>query len=113
MAGIPGQRIGGRQKGTPNKKTVQLKERAQRLGFDPFEMLLRVAKGDWQGLELDGPISIELRVRAACEACKYLYPQRKAIEVSDERDPNLNRPYKNLSNEELEAGIRDGDDDET
>jgi hypothetical protein len=105
----------GRQKGTPNKKSLALLERAQALGVDPFEVLLRFAKGDWQGLGYDSPTEIIMtktgpmekdritpdhRLSAASQACQYLYPKRKAIEVTEK--PDEDRPLQYLSNEELD-----------
>jgi len=90
---------GGRKKGTPNKSTSYLQERCEALGVDPFEILIRFAAGDWKGLgyessercagvSKDGQpwyedtISPEVRQKAAKEACEYLYPKRKAMELS-------------------------------
>lgn len=99
MSGPPkGVRISGRRKGTPNKDTKELMEIALRLGVSPFEVLLLFVKGDWKSLGYDmekqivssndhGDIykyTIEPSVRAKCatEAASYLYPKRKAIELS-------------------------------
>lgn len=91
----------GRKAGTPNKKTQELHELAEKLGVSPFEILLLVAKGDWKTLgiplieikkdgfiiEQKNPIiDIETRVQAAKEACKYLHPQRKAVELSTDEN---------------------------
>lgn len=91
-------KAGGRSKGTPNKKVQPLLDRAEALGVDPFEILLHFAKGDWAalgyaaastvsytsaGIEFDEPvIKPELRMHAAKEACQYLYPKRKSIEMT-------------------------------
>jgi len=93
-------RLGGRAKGTPNKNALPLKEMAEKLNCNPFEILLRFAMGDWNGLGykaestyaptqkgevIEKPtIPPELRVKAASEAAQYLYPKRKAIEHSGE-----------------------------
>lgn len=91
----------GRKAGTPNKKTQALHDLAESLGVSPFEILLLVAKGDWKALGIplieikkDGQlvetknpvIDIETRVQAAKEACKYLHPQRKAVELSTDEN---------------------------
>jgi hypothetical protein len=47
----PGTRPAGRQKGTPNKRTVALLDRLDELGCDPLELSARIALGH----ELDGP----------------------------------------------------------
>lgn len=88
----------GRKKGVPNKKTQDLQEMADELGCNPFRILLMFANDDWEGLGYPEPtttkvtkdgttveidrISPDLRAHAAKEAAKYLYPQRKAVEMS-------------------------------
>lgn len=90
---------GGRKKGTPNAKTFNAKAIAEELGVDPFRLLLLFASGDFKSLgyeaELyhaekpDGTVTMgyvitpELRAKCASEATKYLYPQRKAVELSN------------------------------
>jgi len=63
----------GRKKGTPNKKTQDLLERCAQRGVDPFEVLLELCQSDDDAI----------RLQAAKEACKYIHPQRKAIEMSN------------------------------
>lgn len=105
MPKLPGSpKFGGRTKGTPNKKTQALLDRAKELGIDPFEILLYAAGNKWARLGYcsgtlrrkgdDGKtytvdrIPLELRIIAAKEACQYIYPKRKAIEIStDEKNP--------------------------
>jgi hypothetical protein len=90
-------RLGGRTRGTPNHQTKTLIERAEALGVDPFENLLRFAAGDWKGLGFKKPTRImftkagdaveidvitpEMRLMASEKASTYLYPKRKAIDV--------------------------------
>lgn len=92
---VPGS---GRKKGTPNKKTVEAQHIAERVGVDPFELLLLFAKNDWKKLGYprstitkysaggdayeEDVISPELRQNSAGKAVEYLYPRRKAIEQS-------------------------------
>lgn len=89
---------GGRKKGTPNKRTLELAERAKRLDVDPFEILLLFAKGAWKklgyktetrtcftqaGIEFEEDIiKPEHRIKAAAEAAQYLFPKRKAVEIT-------------------------------
>lgn len=69
----PGERRGGRQKGTPNKKTQQLLDV---LGaFDPIAELKKIC-ADTEKEDLRAQICLNL--------LKYIYPQRKAIEMSAE-----------------------------
>lgn len=81
-------RYGGRAKGTPNKKTLDLHAKCAAKGIDPFELLL----------EFCGEAPMEIRLAALKEICSYLYPKRKAIEHSGE----INNPYLEKSLEELE-----------
>lgn len=81
----------GRKPGSVNKKTEALQEIADRNGVNPFEILCLIAKGDLRNLgyqfgesqvPLDYQIDIATRMGAAKEAARYLYPQRKAVELS-------------------------------
>lgn len=124
MPGPPkGVRIGGRQKGTPNKEVKSLRAIAESLGVNPFEFLLRFAKGDWKGLGYDSPTRIvsytqsgeaiyddvikpEIRFKAASEATQYLEPKRKAIEHSGPGGgPIESRDLSNLTDEQLDAKL--------
>lgn len=98
-------RWGGRAKGTPNASTLPLEAKAKELGVDPFEILLLFAAGDWKALgyqEEQAPSSFSkegvvykytidpsVRSKAAAEVCSYLYAKRKALEVSQEVDPEM------------------------
>lgn len=96
-------KVGGRVKGTPNRKTEALMDRCQELGVDPFEILLLFAKGDWKALGYDAKdrvvsvskngenifgdvITPEIRANCAKEACQYIHPKRKALEHSNADD---------------------------
>jgi hypothetical protein len=67
-------KTGGRQKGTPNRKTAEVAERLAALGCDPLEGLARLA--------MDPANSPELRGRMFAELAQYLHPKRKATELS-------------------------------
>lgn len=90
-----GHKLSGSRKGVPNKRTQEAQEIAERLGIDPFQILLNFAVGDWKALGYKSPtstrfvgetmieedvISPDLRASSAKAACEYLYPKRKAIE---------------------------------
>lgn len=78
----------GRKAGTPNKSAVDLQEIADRIGVNIFEVLCLIAKGDMAALGEEKKIDINARLGAAKEAAKYLYSQRKAVELSgSETDP--------------------------
>ena len=72
MANEKGQRIGGRQKGTPNKKTLILKDLLDKMSFDPAKKLV----------EMMPDLNYELKAKICLELMEYLYPKRKAIEHS-------------------------------
>jgi len=75
---IPGERRGGRQKGTPNKSTVRVRERLDALGVDPIEGLARLAKQ----AEQEG----DRQLAATCykTLAEYCEPKRRAIEYTEQ-----------------------------
>lgn len=95
-----GQKFGGRQKGTPNKDPLALEARAKALGVDVFEIMVHFASGNWEKLGYDNEcyfsetpkgevkmgytITPEMRMKASQELMKYIYPQKKAVELSGE-----------------------------
>lgn len=65
-----GERRGGRQKGTPNKKTFEFVEA---LGsFDPVEELKNICCNTNKE---------DLKAYICINLLKYIYPQRKAVEL--------------------------------
>lgn len=74
----PGERRGGRGKGTPNKDTLDLYAKCEALKIDPFDELLKMAA--------DKGLKEELRLKALTEVSQYLYSKRKAIELSNKED---------------------------
>lgn len=118
-------KAGGRQKGTLNRDTATLKERAAALGIDPFEILLLFAAEDWKRLGYEARtktsytnagiefeeflIKPELRGKCAAEACQYIHPKRKAIEAT--YDPALLDKLKEMeakTDKELLAIVQNG-----
>lgn len=95
---MKGTKTGGRTKGTPNRRTQELIEKAEELGVHPVEVLLRICAADWKGLGYDSSeivkmttdggtftedrITLKDRLHAAKEAAQYLFPKLKAIEHS-------------------------------
>lgn len=96
-----------RPKGAKSKRTFPAEELAKSLGIDPFRVLLHASVGDWKALGYpseyetkytkdgvpyeDRIVTIDHRIQAASQASKYLYPQKKAIqlEVADMSDEEL------------------------
>jgi hypothetical protein len=86
-------KTGGRKKGTPNRRTLEVVDLLNNLGCDPIEGMARLA--------LDPTNSPELRGRLFSELAQYVAPKRKSIDVSwKESDKvvfNLNTTYPNHS----------------
>ena len=73
----------GKPKGAKNLINRDVEAIAAKLNVKPFEVLCHFAAGDFAALGLDkGQISPRMRLHAAREASKYLYSQRRAVEVS-------------------------------
>jgi len=96
MAGkgsAPGERRGGRKKGTPNARTIYL-GRLRESGVDPFDLALQIATGEAFDIQKIGtddngkPIAVKVplpwavRQKSIHELMAYLEPKRKAIEVT-------------------------------
>lgn len=87
---MKGVKTGGRKKGTPNKRSLEIEAICEKLDCNPFEILLLFAKGDAKALGYMGAtpgapaptIAQDIRAKAAAEASKYLYSQKKAVELS-------------------------------
>lgn len=63
----------GRKKGTLNRNTQDLMAKCEARGVDPFDVLLEY---------IVHPSTMELRLSAVKEICQYLYPKRKALEIT-------------------------------
>jgi hypothetical protein len=90
----------GRPKGAKNKHTFQVEEIAHKFDVEPFEIMMRIAVGDWKFFGFDGAtkitytmngieveelnIPMKERAQMAKEASKYLYSAKQAIEVTGE-----------------------------
>lgn len=95
--------IGGRPKGVKNKITKLAHEKAEELGIDPFKILLLFAKGDWKALGYKEEtyvasvsefgntekhhIEANTRAKCAADACRYLHPTQKAVEIIGDQVP--------------------------
>ncbi len=67
-----GQKTGGREAGTPNRKTKEVADLLSSLGHNPIEAMVRIARNPKASLELRGRMNAEL--------AHYVYPKRKAVE---------------------------------
>ncbi len=89
---------GGRPKGRKNNSTLEADELARKLGVDPFEILLLMAKGDYKALGYqsemqtisvnesgsveDFTIPVAVRAKCAAQATEFLRPKLKAVDIS-------------------------------
>ena len=72
--GLP--KTGGRQRGTPNRKTHELAEKLEALGCDPIEGMARIA--------MAAETAPELKVRCYAELAQYIHAKRKAVEFGSD-----------------------------
>lgn len=87
-------KLGGRQKGTPNKDTRTLLEICEQRNLNVFEAMVELAI-----VEEDDCKKFD-RLK---EIAQYLYPKRKAIEHSGE----IKNPYLEKSEKELEELVKE------
>ena len=74
-----GNKTGGRQNGTPNKKTADLLEK---LGnYNPLDALLAISKDE------DTPLDIQVKINL--DLMNYIYPKRKSVGFNDKIDVSL------------------------
>jgi hypothetical protein len=89
---LPGERRGGRQKGTPNKATARRELETRLTGETPLDFLLQVMR--------DGVLPLGVRIDVAKAAAPFVHPKRAAIShVVTEVPIDLSR----LSDEVLET----------
>lgn len=69
-----GFKTGGRTKGTPNRRTLEVKLLLENIGCDPIEGMARLA--------MDTNNTPELRGKMYSELAQYLYPKRRATELN-------------------------------
>lgn len=82
-----GFKTGGRVAGTPNKSTKSLFDMCDELNFSPFESMLKIAKDE---THKDSAMMLK-------EVSKYLYPTRKAVELSGSLDPKMQEAADDVS----------------
>jgi hypothetical protein len=91
-------KTGRRQKGIPNRKTVEMHQKCQELGVDPFEVLCFYASRNWKKLgyqsatvtkvlkdggviEVDR-ITSDQQIECAKELCQYLYAKKRSVDIT-------------------------------
>lgn len=85
---MKGLKTGGRSLGVPNKPTQELFEICERHGVDVFEAMVIIIAND-----PDPDKRFDKLERVA----KYLYPTRKAIDLSTAEDQSITINIKNFS----------------
>lgn len=98
-------KTGGREKGTPNKRTQELVDILEEKGFSPASEIIRLYRRAWKEYrrydeiydaiqdertnhEIKVPLTydaiphLKLALDAAKELMNYVYPKRKAIEIT-------------------------------
>jgi len=75
-------KVGGRKRGSKNKKTLLgADELLLRLDINPIEKLINIASSD--------EASVEQQIRCWQEVAKYTYPKLKSQEVYIEHESNV------------------------
>lgn len=106
----PGERRGGRAKGTTNKATEKRREVAMRAleeGISPLDVMLRTMRSEWNLAQAsDGKLDAE-HAKAACSIAKecapYVHPRLAAVEHSGDfglkgvSDADLAAEFENLA----------------
>ena len=77
----PGERRGGRQKGSVNRKTERFHKAVTEYGTTPLDFLLAAMADD------ENPMP--MRLDAAKSAAPYVHPRLAAVEVSGNKDAPL------------------------
>ncbi len=70
-----GRKTGGRQAGTPNKRSKCVEERLASLGCDPIEGMAKIA--------MDPATPLAIRASMFRELAQYIAPKRKALEFEE------------------------------
>lgn len=79
-------RYGGRRAGTPNRKTQDLLAICEEEGLDVFRAMIHLAKN----------ADPAIRMAMLKELAQYLFPKRKAVEISGELDMKLVERIKEI-----------------
>jgi hypothetical protein len=97
-----GRKTGGRRSGTPNRKSKEVGEILASLGCNPIEGMAKLAEKPEH--------TPELRGRMYAELAQYLYPKRRGIDLTADRDAltvTFLRQETIAQVVELPAGVRE------
>jgi len=90
----PGERRGGRQKGTPNRATAAKAAEIAASGMTPLDYMLAVMR--------DETAARPERLEAAAKAAPYVHPRLSAIEYTAPAEPEEDVDLSELNAEERE-----------
>ncbi len=85
----PGERRGGRQQGTPNKRTLAVTEKLEALGCDPIEGMARIT--------MDEAAELSISAQMYKGLAQYVASKRKAVEVQADFGPSYVDALKALN----------------
>jgi hypothetical protein len=68
-------KTGGRQKGTPNRRTAELQREVAKTGLTPLNYMLKVMRDD--------DAETDVRLDAAKSAAPYVHPKLASVEVGN------------------------------
>lgn len=92
----------GRPRGAKNRRTIEIEQKLKDLPC-PFEAMSRLA----HEAEEKGDLSTAGRLQS--ELAKYLMPQRKSVQVSEEKRPGLDLSLDQIHR--LKEKIMEGDEE--
>ena len=116
MATKDGKKTGGRKKGVPNKRSVasvrQVEEIFKKHNFEPLSEVIKIVKKplpkpeDFDGFEefvqaIKGTLTDKERADICLRLCKFLYPEKKSVELGDLTDSDGNRPTLVIARAEI------------
>lgn len=94
-------KTGGRQKGTPNKRTLIFSSALERKGFDCAKEWLDL----YDEIKLD-PKLIAFRIDALKQIAMYVYPKPKEIDLSKNQETENEKQVDSLPKETLLSVIQ-------
>ena len=92
---LPGERRGGRQKGTPNRATAAKADEIAASGMTPLDYMISVMR--------DESATRAERMEAAAKAAPYVHPRLSAIEYTGPVEPEEDVDLSELDKEDRDA----------
>jgi len=88
MADKNGKKTGGRKKGVPNKRTAEIRQILENLDFCPVRSLVLIQEMALKNFKVaseeQAPTYLGIAAKASADLLPYLYPRRKAIDLTSE-----------------------------